>query len=377
MNRKIDFKTKKFGEVIELDFLRRLNALIRKEFQQVKRDNSTILIGAVLPMVLIVLIGYGISLDVKRVPIAVVLEDTSPTARHSLNFLNGSQYYSAKYVYSMREAENLMRERQIEAILRVSPTFSADLMRGEAKLQLILYGADSATATTVQGYVEGAIRQLNGGKIVIESRMWFNDTNSSTWYFVPGLMMLISTIVGVFLTALVMAREWERGTLEAIFVTPVRLIEILLAKMIPYFFVAMFGFILCLMAAKYLYKLPIHGSLAIILFSSVIYLFVSLGIGLLISTITKSQFLSAQVSLIVSFMPALMLTGFIFDLRSVPEFISRIGHALPPTYYLELLKSLFLAGNNWTMIAKNCSILILYAIFFVVLALKVTRKRVE
>ena len=152
MNREINFKTKKFGEVIELDFLRRLFALIRKEFQQVKRDNSTILIGAVLPMVLIVLIGYGISLDVKRVPIAVVLEDTSPTARHSLNFLNGSQYYSAKYVYSMREAENLMRERQIEAILRVSPTFSADLMRGEAKLQLILYGADSATATTVQGY---------------------------------------------------------------------------------------------------------------------------------------------------------------------------------------------------------------------------------
>ena len=356
---------------------RRLSALIRKEFLQLIRDNSSILIGAVLPIVLILLIGYGISLDVKNVPIAVVLEDNSPTASHSINFLNGSQYYSPKYVFSMREAENLMHERKIEAILRVPPTFSADLMRGGAKLQLILYGADSATATSVQGYVEGAIRQINGGKIAIENRMWFNDTNSSTWYFVPGLMMLISTIVGVFLTALVMAREWERGTLEALFVTPVRLIEILLSKMIPYFCVAMFGFILCLIAAKFLYNLPIHGSLAIILFASVIYLFVSLGIGLVISSVTKSQFLAAQVSLIVSFMPALMLTGFIFDLRSVPEFISTIGHALPPTYYLELLKSLFLAGNNWAMIAKNCSILILYAIFFVGLALKVTKKRVE
>ena len=278
----------------------------------------------------------------------------------------------------MSEAKILMHERKVDAIVRVPPTFSADLQRGEAKLQLILYGADSATATSVQGYVEGAIRQINGGRIAIESRMWFNDTNSSTWYFVPGLMMLISTIVGVFLTALlVMAREWERGTLESLFVTPVRLIEILLSKMIPYFCVAMFGFMLCLVAAKFLYNLPIHGSLAIILFASIIYLFVSLGIGLVISAVTKSQFLAAQVSLIVSFMPALMLTGFIFDLRSVPEFISTIGHVLPPTYYFELLKTLFLAGNNWLLIIRNCAVLIAYAIFFVVLALKVTRKRVE
>lgn len=357
--------------------LRRMSALCRKEFLQLVRDNSSILIGAVLPIVLILLIGYGISLDVKNVPIAVVLEDSSPTARHSLNFLNGSKYYSPRYVFSMSEAKTLMHEREVDAILRVPPTFSADLQRCEAKLQLILYGADSATATSVQGYVEGAIRQINGGKIAIESRMWFNDTNSSTWYFVPGLMMLISTIVGVFLTALVMAREWERSTLESLFVTPVRLIEILLSKMVPYFCVAMFGFVLCLVAAKFLYNLPIHGSVSIILFASVIYLFVSLGIGLVISSVTKSQFLAAQVSLIVSFMPALMLTGFIFDLRSVPEFISTIGHVLPPTYYLELLKTLFLAGNNWSLIIRNCAVLIAYAIFFVVLALKVTRKRVE
>ena len=191
-------------------------------------------------------------------PIAVVLENSSP-----------------RYVFSMSEAKILMHERKVDAIVRVPPTFSADLQRGGAKLQLILYGADSVMATSVQGYVEGAIRQINGGKIAIESRMWFNDTNSSTWYFLPGLIMLISTIVGVFLTALVMAREWERGTLESLFVTPVRLIEILLSKIIPYFCVAMFGFMLCLVAAKFLYSLPIHGSLVIILFASVIYLFVS------------------------------------------------------------------------------------------------------
>ena len=148
---------------------RRMSVLIRKEFLQLVRDNSLILIGAVLPIVLILLIGYGISLDVRNVPIAVVLEDSSPTARHSINFLNGSKYYSPKYVYTMSEAKDLMHGRKVDAILRVPPAFSTDLMRGEAKLQLILYGANSATATSLQGYVEGAIRQINSGKSAKQS----------------------------------------------------------------------------------------------------------------------------------------------------------------------------------------------------------------
>ncbi len=365
-----------------MNFLRRLTALVKKEFLQIIRDNSSILIGAVLPIILILLIGYGISLDVKKVPVAVVFEDFSPTAQRTLNFLNGSEYYAPQFVTSMNDAKILFHERKVDAILVVPPNFSAELLRNNAKLQLILYGGDSATATAIQGYFEGSIRQINlqnsrAGYISIENRMWFNDINLSTWYFIPGILMLIMTIVGVFLTALVMAREWERGTLESIFVTPVNILEILLSKMIPYFCIAMIGFFLCLIAAKFLYEVPMHGSFLVILLASILYLFVSLGIGLVLSAITKSQFLAAQISLIVSFMPALMLTGFIFDLRCVPDFISTIGHILPPTYYLELLKSLFLAGNNWNLIFKNCAILILYAVFFVGLALKVTRKRVE
>ncbi|WP_308008120.1 ABC transporter permease [uncultured Fusobacterium sp.] len=371
------------------DFIRRLTAMITKEFRQLIRDNSSILIGIFLPILLIFIIGYGVSLDVKNVPIAVVLEDTSPTTYDVLSFLNGSEYFSPTYVTSMHEAEKMMDERNVDAILRIPSDFSESLYRQESSVQLILYGVDSSTSTLVKGYVEGSIKQwetLNKskfindstiGSITIENRMWFNDANSSIWYFIPGLIVLIITIVGVFLTSLVMAREWERGTLESLFISPVRPLEILLSKMVPYFSVAMIGFLFCLIAAHFLFEVPIYGSLAIIILCSMLYLLVTLGMGLTISSITKNQFLASQLALLVSFLPAMMLTGFLYDLRSVPAFIRNVGQILPATYYLELLKSLFLAGNNWHLIYKNCLILFFYAIFFISLALKVTKKSLE
>ena len=173
MNRKINFKTKKFDEVIDLDFLRRLFALIRKEFLQLVRDNSSILIGAVLPIVLILLIGYGISLDVKNVPIAVVLEDSSPTARHSINFLSGSEYFSPYYVTTIKKAREMMDDRKIDTILVIPPDFTANLYDRTAKIQLILYGVNNTTATSIQDYVKGKIRKINSCKIAVESRKTF------------------------------------------------------------------------------------------------------------------------------------------------------------------------------------------------------------
>ena len=371
------------------NFLVRLTAMIKKEFRQLIRDNSSILIGIFLPIILIFIIGYGVTLDVKNVPVAVVLEDTSPTAHDVLSFLNGSEYFSPIYVTSMYEAVELMDDRKVDAVLKIPSDFSENLYKQKSSIQLNLYGVDSSTATTVKGYIEVSIKQweaLNNsafmnspsaGNILIENRMWFNDSNSSTWYFIPGLIVLIMTIVGVFLTSLVMAREWERGTLESLFISPIKPLEILLSKMIPYFCTAMIGFSLCLVAARVLFKVPIHGSLLIIIFCSMLYLFVSLGMGLIISSITKNQFLASQVALVVSFLPAMMLTGFLFDLRSVPVFIRNIGQILPATYYLQLLKSLFLGGNNWNLILKNCLILSAYAVFFVSTALKVTKKSLE
>lgn len=370
------------------DFSRRLRALVHKEFLQLGRDRSSLLLGVVLPLLLILLIGYGISLDVKNVPTAVVLEDASPTTRDAVSFLDGSPYFSTRYVTSMKEAERLLKSRDVDVILRLPPDFSRRLAQGDAKAQAVLYGVNTTTAMSAQAYLEAGfaalaaqesavLTQEPAGQAAVESRLWFNDANTSAWFFIPGLIMLIMTIVGVFLTAVVMAREWERGTFESLFVTPVRAAELILAKMIPYFCVAMAGMGLCLIAGRFLYELPMRGSLLLILGVSMLYLVVALGIGLTISAVTKNQFVACQIALLVSFMPSLMLSGFMFDPHSQPVVIRAISRLFPTTYYLELLKSLFLAGNNWPLLIKNSLLLTIYAVFFLALAGKITRKKVE
>ncbi len=371
-------------------FFNRLASLIRKEFRQLRRDNSSLLIGIFLPLVLVFLIGFGLSLDVKHVPAAVVLEDTSPTAQDMLSFTTGSDYFDPRYVTSMQEAEALMQKRKVDVIIRVPPDFTQSLYAQRAKVQVILYGTDSTTANMVQGYIEAGLAQWQSQNlrkifpsatslptVSVSTRTWFNDANSSTWYLIPGLLVLIITIVGVFLTGLVMAREWERGTLESMFVTPVRPLEILLAKMVPYFCIAMVGFFICLLAARFIFAVPLEGSLPMLIFCSMLYLLVALGIGLVISAVTKNQFVACQYTIVISLLPTMMLTGFLFDLRSVPVWIRCVGYILPATYYMEIVKTLFLAGNNWQLLIKNSVILIGYAVIFLGLALHVTRKRLE
>lgn len=370
-------------------FLRRLKALVSKEFKQLLRDNSSLMIGIAVPIILIFLMGYGISMDVKQVPTAVVIDAPSPTVEDMLSDMKGSEYFSLYYPPSMKDAVALMDGRTVDAIVRIPSDFTESLYQQRASVQVILYGVDASNATVMKGYIEGAIngwlarnqQKFMGndkrvGAVTVVSRMWFNDANTSTWYFIPGLIVLVITISGVFLTSMVMAKEWERGTLEALFVSPVKVLEILLSKMIPYFCVAMVGFSLCVVASQVLFDVPMHGSFSVILFCTMIYLFVALGVGLMISSLTKNQFLASQLALVLSMMPTMMLSGFLFDLRSVPWAIKLVGYALPPTYYMQLLKTLFLAGNNWELIFRNCTILVLYAIFFVGMAYRVTRKRV-
>jgi ABC-2 type transport system permease protein len=370
-------------------FWRRLRALTLKETRQLLRDRSNLLIGLGLPIVLILIFGYGLSFDVKNAPVAVVMQDKSPTAREAISGLSLSRYIAPRMTNSMHEAERLMEQRKVDAIVGLPADFSRQLASGQARIQIVVNGTDANRARTIQGYIEGALalgqsrladrRGETGppGMATMETRLWFNAANSSTWFLVPGLIVLIATLVGAFLTALVMAREWERGTLESLFVTPVRPMEILLAKVIPYFCVGMLGLFLCVLAAKYLFHLPIYGSLAILFLSSVLYLLVALGLGLLISSVTKNQFMASQLALIISFLPALMLSGFLFDLRNMPAAVRALGQALPATYYLELLKSLFLAGDIWPLILSNGAILLLYGVVLMALARAKTRKSLE
>ena len=372
-------------------FWSRLISLTRKEIRQLLRDKSNLAVGIGLPILMILIFGYGLSLDVKNAPIAVVLEDPSPMAADVVAGLELSAYISPIMMTSMHDAQRLMLAREVDGIVQIPSDFSRRLAAGNAQIQLLVHGSEASRATIIRNYINGALSQwalrqtdrgtkggtAAAGTITVAERMWFNAANTSTWYLVPGLIVLIMTLVGAFLTAMVMAREWERGTLEALFVSPVRPTEILLAKIIPYFMIGMLGLGMCLLAARFLFEVPMYGSLLMLLVSSMLYLLVALGIGLVISSVTKNQFLACQLALISSFMPAMMLSGFLFDLRNVPTVIRLVGHALPATYFMELIRTLFLAGNVWPLIFKNCAILTGYAVLLLGLARYVTRKKLD
>jgi ABC-2 type transport system permease protein len=364
---------------------RRVAALMRKESRQLLRDPSSIAIGIVMPVILILLFGYGLSLDVTNVPFAIVMEDASADARELAAGFQLSSYFKAVMLTSMPPAEQLMIERKIDAIVRIRSDFSRRLAAGQADVQILASGTQANNARIIEGYAQGAIAQWSarrvaegtavaGGGIMVESRLWFNDANDSHYYLVPGLIVLIMTLIGAFLTALVMAREWERGTIEALFVTPVRADEILLGKMVPYFALGMAGLGLCVIAAKLLFGVPLRGSMLVLAATSTLYLLVTLGIGLWVSSATKSQFVASQIALLVTFMPAMMLSGFLFDLRSAPLAIRLISYVLPARYYVALLQTEFLAGDVWSVIAPNAAVLALMAAALLLLARRATRK---
>jgi len=260
------------------------------------------------------------------------------------------------------------------------------LRLGDAQVQVVVHGTDANLARIVQAYAHGAVSQwaarrggegrgLATGSAVVQNRLWFNEAHESRWFLVPGLIVLIMTLIGALLTALVMAREWERGTLEALFVTPVRVDEILLGKTVPYFVLGMIGLVLCILAAKFLFHVPFRGSVWVLGGASVLYLLVSLGIGLLISSTTKSQFVASEATMLVTFMPSLMLSGFLFDLRSMPAVVRVLTYALPARYYVALLQTLFLAGNVWSVILPNAAVLAGMAAVLLFLTRRITRKR--
>jgi ABC-2 type transport system permease protein len=366
--------------------LRRIRSLVRKETRQMVRDPSSIAIGIVLPVLLILLFGFGLSLDVNNVPVAVVLEDPSPQATELAARFQLSEYFDAQLMTSMRRAEQLMLAREVDGIIRIRPDFSRNLSLGRAEVQILVHGVDANHARIIQTYAQGAIgqwamqRRAQGedvmiGPVAVQSRLWFNAANESRYFLVPGLIVLIMTLIGALLTALVMAREWERGTLEALFVTPVRTDEILLGKTIPYFALGMIGLALCLFAAKFLFGVPFRGSLAVLIGASVLYLLVALGIGLLISSIFKSQFVASQMTLLVSFLPAVMLSGFLFDLRSMPGVVRLITYILPARYYVALLQTIFLAGDIWAVILPNAAVLAGMAVVLLLLTRRATQKK--
>jgi ABC-2 type transport system permease protein len=366
---------------------RRILALIVKESRQIMRDPSSIALGIVMPVMLILLFGYALSLDVKDAPVALVIEQPSAMASEIAAGFQLSPYFDVDETTSMAEAEALMDNHLVDGIVHLRADFARQVAAGDGKVQVLLHGTDANTARIIQGYALGAIGQAGqrlaaegnpvsgSGPVAMQSRIWFNEANDSHYFLVPGLIVLIITLIGAFLTALVMAREWERGTLEAIFVTPVRASEILLGKIVPYFVMGMIGFTLCVLAALFLFHVPLRGSLIVLTVVSMLYLLVSLGIGLVASSVTKSQFVSSQIALLATFLPAMLLSGFLFDIRSMPFAVQIVTYILPARYFVALLQTIFLAGDIWTVILPNAAVLAVMAIVLLGLALRATRKK--
>jgi len=367
---------------------RRIWALIRKEGRQVVRDPSSFAIGVVLPVMLILLFGFGLSLDVKNVPIAVVIEAPSSQASEIAASFQLSPYFETHVTASMADAQALVLSNRVDGIVLLQSDFARRAAGGDASVQLVVNGIDGNTARIIEAYAEAAIAQSGvrvaaegqadpagaGGQAVVESQLWFNSANDSRYFLVPGLIVLIITLIGAFMTSMVVAREWERGTFEALFVTPVRTDEILVSKIVPYFLLGMGGLVLCIVSARFLFDVPLRGSLLALMGVSMLYLLVSVATGLLISSTLKSQFLASQVTLVATFMPALMLSGFIYDLRSVPLAIQLVSYLVPARYYVSLLQTMFLAGDVWGVIWPNAAILALVAVVMLALTRHATRK---
>jgi len=367
----------------------RLRGLVRKEFLQVVRDPSSIGIAFLMPVVLLLLFGYGVSLDAEHVPIAVVVEKPDADTAGFLAVFRNNDFFAPVVMQDMRQAEEALMNHRVDGIIGLRANFARDLQRpGGAPVQVILNGVDANTARLVSGYVEGAWlnwmeqRSLSLGNplsqpVQVEQRVWFNSAVRSRNFLVPGLIAVIMTLIGALLTALVVAREWERGTMEALMVTPVAVHEILLGKLLPYFIMGMGGMGLSVAMAVWVFEVPLTGSLWVLTATSALFLLVALGMGLLLSTAAKNQFVAGQAAIIVTFLPAFLLSGFIFDIDSMPRVVQGVTHLIAARYFVSILQTVFLAGNVWSVILPNALALMVFAALFLGLSRKKSRKRLD
>lgn len=374
---------------MQSSFLIRLNALIHKESIQLLRAKSSLAIGLLLPLILILLFGYGLSFDLNNGRVAVVVEQPSPQTQQIIAGMQGSPYLSVQQFYTMPDAVTAIKNDEVDAILVIPANFEAEQLQGRAKLQLLTNGRSTSIASSMQSYVSGAItntlnlqaeRQNSTATqaiVSVEQRMWFNESANSTWFLVPGLIVLVLTLIGAFLTGLLIAREREQGTLEALFVTPVRPLELVIAKLTPYLVIGLIDIVICLIAASLLFEVPMRSSMFSILSACFLYLLVSLLLGLTISGFAQSQFQASQIALLASFMPAMMLSGFVFDIQNLPLVVQIISQILPATHFMSLIKTLFLGGDDWGLWFKECGILMLYVIVLMFAACKSLKKTVE
>jgi len=370
--------------------LRRLQALCRKESYQILRDPSSFLIAFVIPLMLLLIFGYGINLDSSKLRIGILMEQQSSQANQLVSAFSGSPYISPIISTQRTELLQMLQTGQIRGLIVIPIDFDKNLLRptSTAPLQVITDGSEPNIAVFVQGYAQGVWQtwltqqsQDQGADstalIDIDLRYWFNPAAISRNFIIPGAISIIMTVIGAILTSLVVAREWERGTMEALLSTQITRTELLLSKLLPYYLLAMVAQLLCFVVAVFVMQVPFRGSVLLLFILSSLFLASTLGMGLLISTLTRDQFNAAMVALNVAFLPAVMLSGFLFEIDSMPAIIRLITHLIPARYFVSTLHTLFLAGNVPLIIITNLLFLIASAILFIGLTALKTKRRLD
>ncbi len=367
----------------------RLRGLIRKEALQILRDPSSIAIAFVMPFFLLLLFGYGVSLDARHVPVALVADHATAETNAFFAGFRQSPYFRPRTYANMAAARRALMERRVDGIIWLRSDFTRRAVRSAtAPIGVIVNGVNANNARIIKGYVQGvwglwlgAQARERGESLVVpvdvRSRVWFNPALRSRDYLVPGLIAVIMTLIGALLTALVVAREWERGTMEALMASPATIAEILVGKVIPYFALGMGGMTLSVFMAIAVFAVPLVGSLWLLFACSALFLLTALGMGLLISTIARNQFVAGMIALVTTFLPAFILSGFIFDINSMPWPIRAITHIIAARYFVSTLQTLFLAGDVWPVIARNMAALGLIATFFFVVVVRISHKRLD
>lgn len=366
-----------------------LAAMMLKEAKQVVRDPSSWIIAVALPLTFLFLFGYGLSLDTTAVKVALVREDSSQDARAFTSSIENSKWFVVQHAADRAEGKRLLRDQAVKATIVVPAEFGAR-MRSQgstAQIQVLIDGAEPNTANYVRGYVTAiwagflSARGMGEGvsmapPISIEPRYWFNPNAESRWFLVPGSMTVIMTLLGTLLTALVIAREWERGTLEALYATPLTRGQILIGKTLPYFVLAMISMAVCVATALLLFKVPLQGSLLTLGLVSAFFLIPALGQGLLISVTMRTQLAAAQLGLMTGYLPAMMLSGFLFDIRSMPLWLRLITYLVPARYMNVSLQTVFLAGDIWAVLLPNMLFMLAVGSLFFWLTWRKLHKRV-
>lgn len=346
--------------------LRRVWAITRKEGLQIVRDPSSILIGFVLPVFLTLLSGFATNLDIERVPLGVVLEDSSPQARALAAAFAASPSFVVQLGRDRREMQDRLTTGGLRGVVVIPRTFTRDLARADAQapFQVLVDGAEPNTASFVQNYARGVWltwttqRAREAGAtfappVALAPRTWFNQGLQSLNSLLPGGIAINLTLIGALLTALVVAREWERGTMEAMLATPVTRLEMLVGKLAPYFLLGMGALGICLGLTLVVFGVPFRGSLGALAVVSAVFLVSALGLGLFISTVARSQFVAAQVAILSAFLPAYFLSGYVFEPAGMPWPVRALSHVIAARYYVSCLKTLFLVGDAWPLLLPN------------------------